>query len=333
MQGHIPENISYIYPEDHKETIRTGWSSGGNKLIVEREVIPTFPATGDKNKETGRSWARRFGARYNRSVADRPIIETERKNTPISITMCGLEHRREGGRAYKVVTDDGHFFDLREDVLLEAMLSQGVRKGGKLGGKYVWAVIGSQRKLVRHKSELYKDLLEASKRRKLVTLKVGDLTPGYIYEKKDGTRVAFIDHIRVNGKKRTLWFETYNSKTDAELQTKFNANKNSFSYYKTRTSFTVVRKTGKLQRIPRDIVDTLGNKGLDIINETIEESSWAFRDGEWVYLYKNNVRSYYANRPDRLRDRLKDLRDRWLIHALSSKKPDMPALVALDQIK
>jgi hypothetical protein len=63
----------------------------------------------------------------------------EVENTPKKIRVFTLEHRAEGGRAYKVVTEDGYYFDMREGVLLDTLVHCGCEADGTLGGEFVSA--------------------------------------------------------------------------------------------------------------------------------------------------------------------------------------------------
>ena len=105
------------------------------------------------------------------------------ENKPISgLRVLSLEHRGQGGRAYKVVTPDGFYFDLREDILLDTMKTEGVAPGGILRGQYIWARVGAEMKLVRKGSELFRALLEASERSILSAIPLKQLKVGTVYE-------------------------------------------------------------------------------------------------------------------------------------------------------
>jgi hypothetical protein len=91
-----------------------------------------------------------------------PTITTHFNNPITNIRVAGLETRGNGGRAYKVVIDDLYYFDLREDVLLEAMIECGINKGGILNGEYIWVKIRSHMKLIRVGSPLHKEMIKAN---------------------------------------------------------------------------------------------------------------------------------------------------------------------------
>jgi hypothetical protein len=206
--GYIPKRITYVSRPE--ETVNTRWDGTPDEtaFIVERDVIPSFPVPegNAKRLKTARDWASGWSGEHT------PVEQTE-NNKPISLQLCGLEIRDEGGRAYKVVDQQNRYFDLREDVLLELALECGIRKGGKLGGKFIWAVMGSHIRLVRDGSILHKMMQDATQRGTLKKIGKNDLVPGGIYRTKKGDTAVFIGHVMSSkkagerAKKKLLWLE------------------------------------------------------------------------------------------------------------------------------
>lgn len=158
----IPDRLTFVCRprETYKDLL-------GNTF----EVHNTFPAHNESSLNTARGWA------WN------GCTETEVKNVSRSdVRILNLERRSEGGRAYKVLVADKYMFDLREDVLLEAILARGIEKGGKLGGEYIFAVVGSQTRLVRVGSPQYHQVYRDSKIRAQKRIKTSDLVVGGIYD-------------------------------------------------------------------------------------------------------------------------------------------------------
>jgi hypothetical protein len=105
------------------------------------------------------------------------------------VRVVGLERRLEGGRAYKAVLPFGDFYvDLREDVLLDTLLTVGVEPGGVLNGEYVFGKVRSQMKLVRVGSDLHEVLYESMRRAEMKPIGKDDITYGGVYETKSGTK-------------------------------------------------------------------------------------------------------------------------------------------------
>ena len=112
--GHIPVDIVYIFGPTIKVTRR--WDEAGQpeEDLVYTEVTPVFisDATNDKTIASGMRWAKQQCNRYNqvtKQIEEVGTVSTIKKeNKPISsLQVIGLEHRSEGGRAYKVRTPDG----------------------------------------------------------------------------------------------------------------------------------------------------------------------------------------------------------------------------------
>jgi hypothetical protein len=119
-----------------------------------------------------------------------------RKNEPISeLKVVELERRTQGGRAYKVVHYGGYLVDMREDVIMDVIFNAGIDEGGVLKGEFVWARHGSEMKLVRVGSQLHKDLVEATNRKKEKKISNKDLVVGGIYETAGGSKAVYLGRV------------------------------------------------------------------------------------------------------------------------------------------
>lgn len=161
-------------------------------------VLPAFVSDNEneKTKETVITWAK-TNNHWDKEIINENPIEFIRENNPISgLKICGLDVRDEGGRAYKIVTPDNLYFDLREDVLMDTIYECGIGKGGVLLGEYVWGILGSQRRLVRYKGDLYNSLVKATERKAITTkIKNKELEIGGVYADKRGDCHVFLGFI------------------------------------------------------------------------------------------------------------------------------------------
>ena len=105
-----------------------------------------------------------------------------------------MEHRGSGGRAYKVIAD-GIYVDCREDVIMDAMLKEGVKVGGVLGGEYIWVKTGAHSRLIRLGSALHKKIEVIVNRKELKVIPVKDLVPGKIYATKKDERAVYLGKV------------------------------------------------------------------------------------------------------------------------------------------
>lgn len=192
IQGTIPDKITYVYRGPQQ--ISTGWYEIEDKIHPDFEAHPAFPvdAASENSLSTAEVWAK-GGGYGNKPPPKRPANVTV-DNTPIAaVTITSLEIRNEGGRAYKVLIPGIHpvpFVDLREDVFLDAMLVNGVGKGGHLKGPFVWGRVHTTLKLVRVGSALHAALMAAKNRNAKRTVGKRELVVGTVY--KDRQMVPYL---------------------------------------------------------------------------------------------------------------------------------------------
>ncbi len=202
--GTIPEQVTYIIRPP--ETVSTFWDN--TDVIMEKSVVsPAFvsDSANAKTLKTGREWGNR--SRYVHNQRDlsksgyEPVVaqELQRDNTPIDrIQIIGLNIRDKGGRAYQVKVDDIYLFDLREDVLLDAIITDGIGKGGVLRGQYIWARVGSDMKLIRVGSGLHQRMIESTQFNKSAPIAESDLQVGRVYLNKKQDMFVFLGKMWTN---------------------------------------------------------------------------------------------------------------------------------------
>ncbi len=199
VQGKIPDEIS-IYSTD--ESIITREIGAMNE---EAEIRPSFIC--DKESKTAHKTAKDWASGYGRRGSS--YIHEDRSNVPWEgLKVWDLEVRGNGGRAYKVITPDGLYVDLREDTFLEAMLTYGIGVGGELPGQYVFAMMGSQMRLVRVGSDLHTALLSTTSRKKTAAIGTKELKVGGVYRSKSGEIEVFCGFVRDDdGKRKQFWLK------------------------------------------------------------------------------------------------------------------------------
>ena len=198
--GGIPSNIIIVSSAKFKIPVDQ-WEDASEGDTI--EAIPAFVVDADSGTSlaTAKKWAimkhKRLSGDYNIKDEDVKIMEDRRKNVPISgLRIVGLEKRAEGGRAYKVITQDGYYFDMREDVILDIMLKNGIDPGGRLRGDFVWGKNGSQIKLVRVGSDLYDAMQECTNRKSLPAITPKDFQVGGVYAGYYGKTTIFLGDVK-----------------------------------------------------------------------------------------------------------------------------------------
>lgn len=279
--SYIPEKLTYVMKP--KQTINVKFDDSNIDIITEKtSIIPTFAAQNDEVLKTARDWAKRF---YYHEIAGKIMEKIINNDGKIKLRIVNLEQRSEGGRAYKVIDQNGCYFDFREDILLEAILSVGIRKGGYLNGTYLWAVLGSQNRLIRNDSVLHKELIKATEVSKNKVIPIKDLEVGGIYRGKAEGDHIFIGYA-VDGatnKKRMLWFESRNwSDEPIEKQMR------KFSWaYKLKNSHAMRQKVGQI-KIPDNIINIVQKLALKDMRDSIRKG-WIYATNSYLDIHKSLI--------------------------------------------
>ncbi|MFA5048238.1 MAG: hypothetical protein WC516_04420 [Patescibacteria group bacterium] len=192
--GSIPENITIV--SNGKSKPYRWWDLGNKEVDLLVTKAYAVDSSSANMVKSAKQWAERLSDYNTESctyVRRNELKIEEVENTPITgVKVLGLEHRGNSGRVYKIITSDGYYFDLKEEVLLDTILNEGIFKGGELGGSFVWGKVGSQMKLVRVGSELHSELNKAGERRNLKKVGTKELKVGGLYENKSSKKAIFL---------------------------------------------------------------------------------------------------------------------------------------------
>jgi hypothetical protein len=132
-----------------------------------------------------------------------PETETILNSGFTNVRIWTIDSRMEGGRAYKCIDEEGRYFDIREDLLLEAMYNGEVKQtknGIVLTGTYVWVRAHSQMRVARVGSVVHKELLEAKQRKAMKKITGKQQVIGGVYRKTDGNMYVYVGRDRQRGK-------------------------------------------------------------------------------------------------------------------------------------
>jgi len=127
--------------------------------------------------------------------SDIEVVENEQMG---SLYFWEINERAQGGRAYRVYDGHGRIFDMREDIVVEAIVAKEFN-GGIFNGKYVWVKCGSQLRIARHGSKLYESLLEAKVRKGMRKIPNKDLEVGKVYITKSGKEQVYLGRVKGKG--------------------------------------------------------------------------------------------------------------------------------------
>lgn len=131
----------------------------GDYNLEERESIQVRPVWFTpidwRDKKTflnAKSWANSHVYDFDKKewVSGKGELIKDFVVNPMELRIVGFEQRGRGGMAYKVVSSEGFYFDLRQEEFLDAVMSGEVKYGGYMDGKYILEKIGSQIRAVKY---------------------------------------------------------------------------------------------------------------------------------------------------------------------------------------
>lgn len=280
-RGYIPDKVTYVAAAEEIVKVRWdinaySWMTKEDDVIREHKVSPTFPipAGNEKRLETAKAWAKNYRGPYGPSpgVNNEVAKLVTRYNTPFRIQLCDLDFRGQGGRAYKVIDENGFYFDLREDVLFEALLEVGCQPEGHLNGEYLWCMNNTQMKLIRANSKLHQVMFRAGQRRNAEPIKNSELQIGFIYQAKDAGKQIFMGFVQVP-KSRTihqLWYLVGASEKNELILSNLD-----YSYYPYK--FTIVKEHKVVEKLNERIaIDSeISSKIIESMNTHRQASAAA----------------------------------------------------------
>ena len=300
--GSIPEKITYVFSDQQEVPVGCEWDiswydSDDGPKTVKQKVTPAFPvdSTDDKSMKRAVEWATSDGWDYStnkRKVKNHDTKEVE--NKPLKdVKVLSLEHRGQGGRAYKALIDN-FYVDLREDVLMDTLLQAGVDAGGILKGEYVWAKMGSQMKLVRIGSELHRLIVEFESKKDIKPVGKGNLEIGGVYQDRKKNKAIFVGYVNTVKYKTENPIPYYQRQGTADFKYKQTVVKKAMLFYSVhdfdkleknikemkdkernysysiKKSHTYIEKVGQV-KIPDGIIEYLRNKALKEAKDKILE--------------------------------------------------------------
>lgn len=196
VTGYIPERLLYAartmaMRKDYWESDIFAGEAAKDTFDVRDTYVADFNA--EKQVASARSWA--MAGREPNSSTD----EWQTYNDPIDeVRIISLDHRGNGGRAWKVLIDDTYCVDLREDVFLDAIRNGKGMTGDRLRGPFRWCYLSNNMKLVRVGSRLYEAALDAHNRHSKPKILASELVPGTIYADYRGNKLLYMGLVKTS---------------------------------------------------------------------------------------------------------------------------------------
>lgn len=249
-------------------------------------VHPTF-AYNPKSK-TAPETAMRWAKYYTTDKEYEPVVTTT-QNHPFQITIVDIDVRAEGGRAYKVVDNQGWLFDLREDQIIDVVAQCGIQPGGVIPATFVWGNLGSATRLLLVGGKIYNAAMErAEKVKTSTTMKTADFVSGKIYRRLNDNNLLYLGRVLLPGdKEKSFAFvelgngDNYAGHRDwkdkawakltlAERVERVDTDED-LRYYRDIVTFRTV---------PKNCVAVVGEVTTDMVHKIANE--WRFTSGEAI---------------------------------------------------
>lgn len=176
----------------------------------EYQVWPAFyiPDGDEKRLKTARDWAVKTDQSWTGGAFGERVVPNDAIK---KLTLVGVEHRSEGGLAYKVITPDGFLVDLREPEFWHSFFKGNVdSKSAEIRGEFIWVLNVTQMRLTYVGSPIYEKALQAQGKvsRETRPLKTSDLEVGKFYlpdPNYPSLGFYFLGRVRHDGKKKFAW--------------------------------------------------------------------------------------------------------------------------------
>jgi hypothetical protein len=180
INGSIPKRIVYYHLPEKK--IHQGVEWNLDSLNNKENVLPA--AVADPLDPKSINNAQNLLKNYQKIIKIIPK-SVEVDNKPIKdVKIFSISRRYSSGLQYKILIR-GYLLDLKEDVLLDALIKEGATNG-ILNGEYIWAKIGTNTKLVRIGSELYNMIINFENKKNMKPIPKKQLQVGGLYQNKKG---------------------------------------------------------------------------------------------------------------------------------------------------
>lgn len=181
--GNIPDTVVYLCYPKGKKIHADVYSGAGNKNL---EII----------------------IKHSSYRSDTGVVEkVVSKNLIVkNLKLIGANLYENSNNVEVEVNGKTFVVKIDNKVLYDIIIGNGIDKDGYCKGSFIWAFTSGNSKLIKHKSEAYKQILEYEDRSSIGKIDKGSLVPGSIYRdrlKNTYFLIDFVDSMKYNMK--TTW--------------------------------------------------------------------------------------------------------------------------------
>ncbi|MFA6234129.1 MAG: hypothetical protein WC824_08085 [Bacteroidota bacterium] len=222
--GSIPDSITVVL------RTKVGYKTPGGAFKAKAAFVTDTKSKG--SLDTAKRWADGYGA----GKTGNPEVVTQDNDTFPSLRVVDLDARSEGGRAWKAITPEGWYVDLREDVILDVFKAGCVMQkhpdgGLNLEGPFRWVKYGTQMRIALLDSDIYREIAVSNQLKAKAKIGLKDIEIGGVYLSSGRKVAVYLGRVVFKGKKSLAWVHLnfYGDEdkdpakaTPAGLQAKFN---------------------------------------------------------------------------------------------------------------
>ena len=194
--NYIPIKVDYICKKEQTVSCYFREDLEGKKPIKEVDCVPIYAVDHGKMTSANINWA---------GTKNPEIITTVNEKIK-NVIVVNYQPASTTRMTFKVLINGYYLAEIREDVLLEAMLTVGIDKGGKLNGEYIWGHNAQGLRLIRIGSTVFKDYIAVIKSVKKIPNK--DIKIGGVYKRRSGKQYMYLGQFKTISYKHDGVFET-----------------------------------------------------------------------------------------------------------------------------
>lgn len=191
-KGSIPKEVRYWYCEDND---RYSKAPTKDDFQVSWDGLYRAEKYNEDFKETGVVRQTAEVLNVGRKAPEEGKVITVPNNVLTNLQVVGMSSHRSIDDQVAVLLPNGFVVELGRDSFMEAILNEGVQKGGYLTGQWVWAKVPGGMKLIRLGTGIHRAILDYQKRDSKARLDVKTMVPGQLYKTSDNKYAIFCGFI------------------------------------------------------------------------------------------------------------------------------------------
>lgn len=294
--GSIPTKVVYVFANEVSEKI--GCEFDKNKIVKGR-----ITHTADANDKYDYNKVSALTKKITSYSTRDPIVIEDEEADNVELTdikLLNISTSGYNGRSYKALLNNKYIIDIREDVVMDTILNNGISKNGKLKGKFIWGRQNGKNRLVRVGSEIHSLLIEYEQRKSKPVLKPDTFVVGGVYQDKRKNKYIYlgkgntVEYIKENTPSRWMpgytadyvfkekpiksimsFLYVHNPDSIKDIQT-YVDNRENLKNATLASSVKFIEQVGKV-KVPKNVFEFIREESIKSIKNDILEFSGAIK--------------------------------------------------------